>query len=114
MKIYNKESYRKNRSAGLVSHYKRYDRKKGWGNNDLNEEWFEKNINTQPCTYCGTTDEPIGMDRIDNNKGHTTDNVVPCCQICNKVKNNIFTVDEMKKIGKLISEIKLEWKNAKV
>lgn len=107
MRAYNKESYSKNRSRGLVGHYKRHDRKKGWGENDLTEDWFERNINTQSCTYCGTKTEPIGMDRIDNNKGHYMENVVPCCSTCNKVKNNIFTVEEMKRIGKIISDIRL-------
>jgi hypothetical protein len=27
-----------------------------------------------------------GLDRVDNTKGHTIDNVVPCCHSCNKAK----------------------------
>jgi len=30
-----------------------------------------------------------GIDRIDNTKGYTIDNVVPCCIICNRAKLNI-------------------------
>ena len=29
-----------------------------------------------------------GLDRVDNNKGYTIDNVVPCCKRCNYAKNN--------------------------
>lgn len=110
MKIYNRESYAKNRSRSLVKHYKRYDRAMGWGENDLTESWFEDNINTKSCYYCGANNVPIGMDRIDNNKGHTKNNVVPSCQICNKVKNNIFTVEEFVEIGKIIANIRLKRK----
>lgn len=30
-----------------------------------------------------------GLDRIDSTKGHTKDNVVPCCWNCNRAKNNM-------------------------
>lgn len=110
MKSYNKQAYAKNRSRGLVGYYKRHDRARGWGENDLTESWFENNINTKKCLYCGTDSVPIGMDRINNHKGHSTDNVVPCCQVCNKTKNNIFTVEEFMEIGKIIAEIRTKRK----
>ena len=65
--------------------------------------------------YCGDT-EDIGLDRIDNTKGHTKDNVVPCCYICNTTRGSNFTYEEMKIIGKTIKEIKrcrLEKMNSK-
>lgn len=34
-----------------------------------------------------------GIDRIDNNKGYTIDNVVPCCKMCNQAKND-YTLQE--------------------
>lgn len=52
------------------------------------------------CYYCGiepkqtfrsqSNGEPFiynGIDRVDNTKGYTTDNVVPCCKPCNLVKS---------------------------
>ncbi len=30
-----------------------------------------------------------GIDRLDNNKGYTLTNCVPCCKICNKMKSNL-------------------------
>lgn len=30
-----------------------------------------------------------GIDRIDNSRGYETDNVVPCCDICNTAKNTL-------------------------
>jgi hypothetical protein len=67
-----------------------------------------------PCHYCGrnpfriynigncregsyyTTDEQKengnfvynGIDRIDSTKSHTSDNLVPCCWVCNRAKAN--------------------------
>ena len=51
----------------------------------------------QPCHYCGTgysmttvvrdsVFEHNGIDRIDNDKGYTATNVVPCCKTCNRAK----------------------------
>jgi hypothetical protein len=34
-----------------------------------------------------------GLDRIDNTKGYTLDNVVPCCKECNIAKNNMSLED---------------------
>lgn len=102
MKLYNGPYYRRNRDSELYKTYRKEDKKKGL-ENDLNPVWLKENITSKPCYYCGTTTRPIGADRIDNSKGHEKDNVVPCCKICNKVRNNIFTVEEMKILGKTIS-----------
>ena len=74
---------------------------------NLTEEQF-KEITQQDCYYCGA--EPNnksehkghngiyiynGLDRIDNKKGYTIDNVVPCCWICNIAKHNL-TLQEFK------------------
>ena len=96
--------YWNNRERYLINMYKRYDKNKN-KENDLTVEWFKENISSKPCLYCGDT-ENIGADRIDNTKGHTKDNVVPCCTICNKVRSDHFTVSEMLRLGKVIREIK--------
>ena len=80
-------------------------------------EWFDK----QPryCAYCGIYEEEIvkipnnkfskrlTIDRKDNNKDYTTDNIVLACHKCNTVKNSLFTFEEMKDIGE--SYIKPKW-----
>lgn len=66
-------------------------------------------LSQQPCHYCGRNPHRItrisrkkrgmsehqkengnfvynGLDRIDSSKGHTSDNVVPCCWDCNHMK----------------------------
>jgi hypothetical protein len=52
---------------------------------------------TSPCAYCGEIPNELnGLDRIDNNKGYTIDNVVPCCKNCNWAKNDL-SINEFKK-----------------
>jgi hypothetical protein len=61
-------------------------------------------LSHQNCYYCGAPPDyeyhpsngvfvGNGIDRIDNTKGYTMDNVVPCCPICNAMKNAL-TLDE--------------------
>ncbi len=95
---------RRNKISKMLSAYKLKDKKKNLSFN-LTKSFFGKNIISQPCIYCGAT-ENIGCDRIDNEKGHTTENVIPACYICNTVRNNHFTVQEMKMIGNTIRTIR--------
>lgn len=39
-----------------------------------------------PCFYCGES-HCDGIDRIDSTKPYTVDNCVPCCAVCNRMKN---------------------------
>jgi hypothetical protein len=96
----------KNRDKFLLTNYKTKDHQKNL-KCDLTLKWLQKHITSQPCIYCGET-KNIGCDRISNKKGHTKNNVIPCCKICNYVRNNFFSVSEMKKIGKTIRKIKNE------
>lgn len=76
----------------------------------LDRNWFIDNILNKNCFYCNDS-ENIGCDRIDNSKPHYIENVIPCCYICNTARNNHFTVDEFKLIGKVIQKIKYNRKN---
>ena len=52
------------------------------------------------CFYCGK-DRCLGIDRIDNSKGYTIDNCVPCCTTCNYMKRILQRdefLDHVKKI----------------
>jgi len=73
--------------------------------NDLTYDWFYENIHTQPCVYCGEENNN-GADRIDNNKGHTKDNIVPACALCNITRANRFSHEEMLLLGNTIALIK--------
>jgi hypothetical protein len=89
---------KRNKSSKMIAQYKLRDRKHGMTCN-LTIDWFIENILTKTCNYCGC-EKSIGADRIDNNVGHMIDNVVPCCYVCNIIRNNIFTSDEMYILGK--------------
>lgn len=98
--------------AGVGEHgaklrsYLKTDRKKGF-DNDLTFT-FVGNVLGKPCFYCGTTDSPRGLDRLDNSLGHLQANVVPCCYICNVARNDNFTPDEFKLIGAVIAQIRTQ------
>ncbi len=75
-----------------------------------------KLITLSPCFYCGehpkykihdnkkgdlSSYTYNGLDRRDNNKGYTTENVVPCCAICNLAKSNLSYEKFIEWIGKI-------------
>lgn len=90
----------------LLKAYKTSDRNKNRFF-DLPKKWFIENILEKTCYYCGSSNQ-IGADRINNSKGHSMDNVLPCCSVCNSVRSDIFTVEEMIKIGKTIKELRID------
>lgn len=60
-----------------------------------------------PCYYCNNKlDEPVnagsGLDRINSLLGYTKDNVVTCCALCNRIKFDHLTVEEMKAVAQLL------------
>lgn len=63
------------------------DKKKGLENNLTKD--FIKNQIEKGCSYCGESSIRMTLDRIDNSKGHTEDNVVPACIRCNYVRRNM-------------------------
>lgn len=57
---------------------------------DLNKPIFDV-MTSKECYLCGkrtNEDHTNGIDRIDNSKGYTLDNCLPCCGDCNYLKNN--------------------------
>lgn len=66
----------------------------------------------QPCTHCGTTDIPRGLDRIHNELPHIRENVVPACAPCNLARGDRFTFEEMQVIGAVIRQVLTDRKRA--
>ena len=84
---------------GLLSGYKANAKKRGmdWR---LSDEDFRR-MTQSPCFYTGRYPSNIskaasgeiyvynGIDRLDNSKGYTLENSVPCCAVVNKMKMDL-------------------------
>lgn len=86
----------------------------------LEFEQFDE-LTGQNCTYCGIEPRQIwpppcmpqkipcvynGIDRVNNSKGYTSDNVCPCCSICNKAKR-AMSVEDFKAWGHRFARFQL-------
>lgn len=65
---------------------------------------------SKPCFYCkgffGNFKAGGGLDRIDNMKGYIVGNIISCCKICNRLKNDEFSLDETKAAVEAIIKIR--------
>lgn len=63
-----------------------------------------KQLLTNKCFYCESemTSTSYGLDRTDNNKGYSKDNLVRCCKICNRVKGQYLSQEEMLELVNLL------------
>jgi hypothetical protein len=55
------------------------------------------------CTYCGSSIETIGLDRVNNKVGYEMDNLVSCCSTCNHAKAKMDAseyIEHCKKVAK--------------
>lgn len=80
--------------------------------------WYNQDLK---CHYCSIRPEyfhlsqdkllarkaNLGIDRKNNDKGYSLDNIVLCCDRCNLIKSKFFTYEDMKFIGEKI--VKLKW-----
>lgn len=80
--------HRNNRDRVIFNNCRKSDKLRGH-EFDLTREIVEDLI-ARPCSYCGEANsELIGLDRVDNGRGHTVDNVVPCCLRCNVIRRDM-------------------------
>uniref|UniRef100_A0A6C0HKK4 Uncharacterized protein n=1 Tax=viral metagenome TaxID=1070528 RepID=A0A6C0HKK4_9ZZZZ len=65
----------------------------------LSESDFERLI-IQSCYYCGfhSASRLNGIDRVDNNKGYIIANCIPCCKMCNVMKNMQHPLEFLDKV----------------
>lgn len=66
----------------------RHDDRDAGRENDLTKEFIKVEIE-KGCSYCGETELRMTLDRIDNDRGHTMDNVVPACIRCNYTRKDM-------------------------
>lgn len=107
----------------IFSNYKSRSKLKGT-TFTLDRERFAELIN-QDCHYCGASPSNVrldrvkgkresdsacltnGLDRIDSSEGYTEENVVPCCEDCNKAKRNLSYDQFIDLIKRIHSHLKL-------
>lgn len=82
-----------NRELYKMKGYISSDKKKGL-DSDIDLEWCVNEMN-KPCVYCGHVDKGCnGLDRIDNSVGHTKDNCVSCCSLCNMTRGDRWSHED--------------------
>lgn len=96
------EQKKKDKISKMLSAYRIRDKKRN-RDNDITIEYLTNALKNS-CIYCGSN-EKIGLDRIDNSKGHLMNNCVSCCYRCNTTRQNNFTYDEMLILGRTIKKI---------
>lgn len=104
---YTKQYYQNQygRASYLLNSYRRIDKSKGFETN-ITTDWIVDNIFNSKCYYCEESDwTKLGTDRIDNTKGHTTDNCICACGKCNIERGNRYTVDEFKRYKQIRPKI---------
>lgn len=70
---------------------------------------------SSPCTYCQAAPIPTSgswLDRADCSLGYTVKNVVSCCGLCNRLKNNFLSKPEAIAVIALVKEMRggIVWK----
>jgi hypothetical protein len=75
----------------------------------INQEEFEKLV-IQPCYYCGFYSESRlnGIDRMNNNKGYIPQNCLPCCKMCNMIKNIQHPIEFLDKIDCILYYLQIK------
>lgn len=70
------------------------------------EEYAE--IVKNDCFYCGGILPPagFGLDRIDSSLGYTINNVLPCCRVCNVLKNDKSVLELLEHLPKFLAGLK--------
>lgn len=94
---------KRDKASKMISSYRCKDKKKGYQTSKFKIDWFINHVFNGECNYCETKDN-LGLDRLNNKIGHIYDNIVVCCYRCNVVRQDIFTHEQMKKLGKFIKE----------
>lgn len=67
-----------------------------------NQEFID--IVYSDCFYCGTKPNPYnGIDRVDSSKPYITENCVPCCTICNRMKIDLNVHDWLSHCNRIVA-----------
>lgn len=115
-KIYFKQKNKEWYDANKTDLKNRYNKAKSGAKQrdiefNISFEEYENLIKSATCHYCpAKLDNNVGhnMDRISYEIGYNINNVLPCCNICNKARNTFFTVEEWEVAMKAILKLRAE------
>lgn len=91
------------RKLSIVGQYKKGARirQKDWSLTD--GEAME--LMSAPCKYCGRKPDFVGnkfayngIDRVNNKSGYVTENVAPCCSMCNYMKSDYSEAEFLQQV----------------
>ena len=86
-----------NKSIAGQWRYRKYDAARKEREFQITQDQYQEIVtNPKGCYLCGDTAVQLGVDRIDNSKGYTVDNIAPCCSPCNTSKGT-KTLQEWKR-----------------
>lgn len=88
---------------GIYSKYKSSAKKRNHSF-DLPINVF-KDYYKSECHYCGDTLRSVGFDRVDNTKGYSLDNIVPCCTVCNIMKHKVSKDSFIQQCQKIVDNL---------
>ncbi|KAA6368664.1 MAG: hypothetical protein EZS28_035809, partial [Streblomastix strix] len=103
-KFYLTENYWQSKMRGYQVQDKHQKRDTTNNVQDKDFDYFKQLFKVSNCNICGckfTFANKPTLDRIDNSKCHSKDNVLPCCLYC-----NCFCSDKDKNIGKLFIQLR--------
>ena len=66
---------------------------------ELTQEEYEKYFYKNLCFYCGRVS--TGIDRVDSNKPYIEGNMLPCCDVCNFMKQASSFEDFIDQINRI-------------
>lgn len=100
----NKEYCQRPFGRAMINHkaYRRIDKERGHETTITRDDLLK--CFDELCSYCGAP--ATGFDRIDNSIGHTKENCIPACIVCNTARMDNFTHEEMLIIGDTIRLIR--------
>ena len=57
----------------------------------------------EPCIWCDSAIETIGLDRVDPALPYTVNNVEPCCKHCNRMKSDLSSEEFLEHLYKIVN-----------
>lgn len=92
----------KRKNESLLGRFRsyRYQAKKKNRAFELTFEQFREHAE-RPCFYC-KREGKVGLDRMDSKRGYTENNVVPCCAMCNFIKQEYSVPEWIEQIERIL------------